>query len=70
MNRTARDENLTHYDMVSLTSAIFLMGELFRDVAHLNDYDFTGLQLMISEALSNRQAIPAEVRAESPAQTH
>jgi condensin-2 complex subunit D3 len=65
MNRAARDENLTHYDMVSLTSAIFLMGELFRYVTQLNDYDFTGLQLMISGTLPNRQAIPAEVRAVS-----
>jgi condensin-2 complex subunit D3 len=64
-NRAARDETLTHCDMVSLTSAIFLMGELFRYVGHLNDYDFTGLQLMISTNLPNKQAIPTEVRTVS-----
>jgi hypothetical protein len=65
MNSAAQDERLTQSDTVALISSIFLMGKTFRYIQNLNDYNFTGLQLMISETIPNNVKIPLEVRAVS-----
>jgi condensin-2 complex subunit D3 len=63
INEAAGNEKLTQTDLIALVPSIFFVGEVMAHIANLADYDFTGLQLFLSEGLPNGVAIPAKVRA-------
>jgi condensin-2 complex subunit D3 len=63
VNGAASDEQLNQPILMSLIPSIYLTGELLAHAGPLSDYDFIGLQLLISERLPNEVAIPVPVRA-------
>ncbi|KAH0790040.1 condensin-2 complex subunit D3 [Histomonas meleagridis] len=63
INSVASDQNITRKTLRDLIPTIFLLGELVSYVKALGDYDFTGLQLLISEKLPNEIHIPSQVRS-------
>lgn len=62
INKFAEEERLS-MNLEIISPALFLLGEVMRDVKSIRNFDFTGCQLLIAENLPNGVVIPRKVRA-------
>ena len=63
MNIIAEDPQTSTSKLDSIAPALFLLGETLPFIDSINDYDFTGTQLLMTEELPNGVVIPQRVRA-------
>ncbi|EAY18226.1 hypothetical protein TVAG_122920 [Trichomonas vaginalis G3] len=63
INKFAEDPNTRTDELEQITTGLFLMGEIMKDVPSIMNFDFTGCQLLISEHLPNETIISSRVRA-------